>query len=156
MHLELETVLKRAATGFTAIAVASMLTACGGSSAQDADQFHSTGASTVSADSTAAAPDGGTQTEPKLITLADLPYVDPQPLDQMLAMNDAGFASMLASQWPQVETVLHTYIPPDVDFNFPTPMGFIGPWKSCMTEHSPAACREHMNQLASLMRSKRP
>lgn len=151
MRLEHEQVSRPAATRLSATVLAFMLTACGGSSAYDSAQFlaGSTTADTmeVSADTRAA---------PTLITLGDLAYVDPAPLSQLMAMSDADFQMMLSNEWPRVQKLLHDYIAPGVAFDFPTPMGFIGPWQSCMTQHTTAACREHINQLISLMNSKAP
>lgn len=86
----------------------------------------------------------------------NLPYVDPQPLRTMMALDDAAYEAMLANDWPRVEGVLHQYIPPHVVLMPPTPMGFSGPWYSCLGFHTRLACREAMNAMIGLMVSKQP
>jgi hypothetical protein len=89
-----------------------------------------------------------------LITLDDLDYRKPDKLVELMALSDAEFASLLANDWKHVENTLQKYIPAGVDFAPPVPLGFYGPWQSCMTSHYPAACREHISQLIGLMESK--
>jgi hypothetical protein len=91
---------------------------------------------------------------PTLITLDDIAYRKPDKLQEMMALNDADYQSLLANDWDGVEKTLHKYIPAGVDFAPPVPLGFYGPWKSCMTTHFHLACREHMTQLIGLMESK--
>jgi len=86
----------------------------------------------------------------------NLPYVDPQPLRTMMAMDDAAYESMLANEWPRVQGVMHQYIPPHVVLMPPTPLGFSGPWYSCLSAHTRLACREAMNSMTGLMSSKAP
>lgn len=86
----------------------------------------------------------------------NLPYVDPQPLRTMMALDDAAYESMLANDWPRVQGILHQYIPPHVVLMPPTPMGFSGPWYSCLDFHTRVACREAMNLMIGLMASKQP
>lgn len=85
-----------------------------------------------------------------------LPYVDPQPLRTMMAMDDASYESMLANEWPRVEGVLLQYIPAHVVLMPPTPLGFQGPWYSCLRDHTRLACREAMNNMIGLMTGKQP
>lgn len=89
------------------------------------------------------------------MSLADLPYRDPQPLVDFMAMSDADYQARLSSDWPSVENLLHQYIPANVQL-YPVPMGFYGPMQSCLQQHGLAACREYMNSLIGLMRSKQP
>ncbi|WP_460844436.1 hypothetical protein [Noviherbaspirillum agri] len=86
----------------------------------------------------------------------NLPYVDPEPLRTMMAMDDAAYESMLANEWPRVQGVMHQYIPPHVVLMPPTPLGFSGPWYSCLDTHGRLACREAMNSMIGLMSSKAP
>jgi hypothetical protein len=90
------------------------------------------------------------------ISFVNLPYVDPTPLNEMTVMDDPSFANMLANEWPRVEGILRRYIPAHVVLTFPTPLGFYGPWSSCLDSHGPAACREAMRYLSGSMSSKRP
>lgn len=84
-----------------------------------------------------------------------LPYVDPQPLVTMMQLDDTAYASMLANDWPRVQQVMRRYIPANVVLFPPVPLGFHGPWYSCVNGPlSAAACREAMNLMIGLMRSK--
>ncbi|HJV76710.1 MAG TPA: hypothetical protein VJ654_21030 [Noviherbaspirillum sp.] len=85
-----------------------------------------------------------------------LPYVDPQPLSAMMALNDTDYDAMLQTEWPRVEGVMHQYIPPNVVLMPPTPLGFSGPWYSCLDFHLRLACREAMNNMIGLMMGKQP
>ena len=100
-------------------------------------------------------PDASYMPEVHISSLA-LPYVDPQPLQAMMEMNDADYEAMLRDEWPRVEGVMHQYIPPNVILMPPTPLGFSGPWVSCMESHAALACREAMNNMIGLMIGKQP
>jgi hypothetical protein len=89
-----------------------------------------------------------------LITLDDIEFRKPDKLIKLIQLSDADFENLLANDWKHVEKLLQKYIPAGVDFAPPVPLGFYGPWKSCLTTHFPLACREHINQLIALMESK--
>jgi hypothetical protein len=89
-----------------------------------------------------------------LITLDDIDYRKPDKLVEMMALDDTAYQNLLANDWKRVESTLHKFIPAGVDFAPPVPLAFYGPWKSCLTTHFPAACREHTTQLIGLMQSK--
>jgi hypothetical protein len=88
------------------------------------------------------------------ISSLNLPYVDPAPLRTMMAMDDASYEAMLANEWPRVQGVMYQYIPPHVVLMPPTPLGFSGPWYSCLQSPNRLACREAMNNMIGLMSSK--
>ena len=92
--------------------------------------------------------------EPILISLNDIEYRKPDKLIELQQLNDADFQNLLANNWKQVENTLQKYIPAGVDFAPPVPLGFYGPWSSCMTTHFHLACREHITLLIGLMESK--
>jgi len=83
-----------------------------------------------------------------------LPYVDPAPLATMMQMEDAAYEAMLQNEWARVEGEMLRYIPAHVVLFPPTPIGFSGPWYSCLDNHTRAACREAMNNMIGLMRGK--
>lgn len=85
-----------------------------------------------------------------------LPYVDPQPLADMMQLGDDAYDALLRDEWPRVEGVMHRYLPPHVILMPPTPMGFSGPWDACMRLHTRVACREAMNNMIGLMMGKQP
>ncbi len=95
-------------------------------------------------------------TAPILIQLSDLPFRDPAPLMALNGLSDTDLAARLSNDWTSVESVLRLYIPANVDFGFPVPLGFYGPWVSCLQQHGLPACREHLTQLIGVMESKRP
>lgn len=85
-----------------------------------------------------------------------LPYVDPQPLAEMMQLGDDAFDTLLRDDWSRVEGTMHSYLPPHVILMPPTPMGFSGPWYACLGQHTRLACREAMNNMIGLMTSKQP
>jgi hypothetical protein len=87
------------------------------------------------------------------LTISDLPYVDPQPLRDMMALDDAAYQQMLTSDGARVRQTLRTYIPAHVIL-FPAPMGFTGPWDSCLQSLGAPACRMAMNSMISIMNNK--
>lgn len=89
------------------------------------------------------------------MSLEQLPYCDPAPLVEMMAMDDAAYQNRLSNHWPEVEGLLHRYIPPNVTV-FPAPRFFSGVMSSCLQQHGLVACREYMNQLIGLNQSKQP
>lgn len=86
------------------------------------------------------------------IPLNNLPYVDPQPLVDMTQLDAASFERMIAEDWPRVEAVLRQYVPANVVFYPPTPLGFHAAWSGCIGSRIPVACRESMNYLIAVMR----
>jgi hypothetical protein len=87
------------------------------------------------------------------LTLGDLPYVNPQPLRDMMALGDGAYQQMLTSNGAQVRQTLRTYIPAHVVL-MPTPRGFIGPWDSCLQSLGAPACRLAMSSMISIMDNK--
>lgn len=45
-----------------------------------------------------------------LLTLAQIPYRDPTPLDNLLRLNESQLRVRLTSNWPQINTLLNQYI----------------------------------------------
>gem|GEM_PF-2891081 len=157
--------MSRISARVATVFLSTLITACGGGS--DAGAAANQNALSGSSGSVQAA-DTSTQTQTQTqnqtqnqtqtsvtMSLADLPYKDPQPLVDMMAMNDADYQNQLSSNWPTVENMLQQYIPPNVQL-YPVPLGFYGPMDSCLQQHGLAACREYMNSLIGLMRSKQP
>ncbi|MDB5822575.1 MAG: hypothetical protein JWR21_1279 [Herminiimonas sp.] len=95
-------------------------------------------------------------TAPILIQLSDLPFRDPAPLADLNRVSDAELQARLTNDWAGIERLLRSFIPANVDFGPPVPLGFYGPWSSCLQSHGLAACREHLTQLIGIMESKRP
>lgn len=89
-----------------------------------------------------------------LVPLYNLPYVDPQPLQVMQDQSDAEFEAMLRDDWPRVRGVMRQYVPENVVLVPPTPLGFAGPWGSCVDTPTMLACREAMRYMANVMKGK--
>ncbi|WP_019140963.1 hypothetical protein [Noviherbaspirillum massiliense] len=89
-----------------------------------------------------------------LVSFTNLPYVDPQPLIALVQRDDASFDAMLANDWPRVESTMHLYVPANVVLDFPTPLGFYGPWYDCLGTHTRPSCREGMNYMIGFMQNK--
>lgn len=87
------------------------------------------------------------------LTIADLPYVDPQPLRDMMALGDAAYQQMLSGDGERVRQTLRTYLPAHVVL-LPAPRGFSGPWDSCLQSLGAPACRIAMNSMISIMNNK--
>lgn len=87
------------------------------------------------------------------LTLSDLPYVDPQPLRDMMALGDAAYQQMLSSDGARVRQTLRNYLPAHVVL-LPAPRGFSGPWDSCLQSLGAPACRLAMNSMISVMNNK--
>ncbi|RJF97306.1 DUF4214 domain-containing protein [Noviherbaspirillum saxi] len=88
-----------------------------------------------------------------LLTLDDLPYVDPQPLVAMMQLDETSYRQMLANEAERVRQTMVTYIPNHVAL-YPAPMGFTGPWYSCVGTPSYVACRDSMNSMIAIMNSR--
>jgi hypothetical protein len=89
-----------------------------------------------------------------MLPFTNLPYVDPQALNDLWAMSDAAFSDYVTNHWTQFEATLHRYVPANVDFDFPTPNGFYAAWSSCIDMHGATACHETVLYLRGLMLSK--
>jgi hypothetical protein len=87
------------------------------------------------------------------LTMADLPYVNPQPLRDMMALGDGAYQQMLSSDGARVRQTLRTYLPAHVVL-IPAPRGFMGPWDSCLQSLGAPACRSAMSSMISLMDNK--
>ncbi|MEC4720573.1 hypothetical protein RY831_15525 [Noviherbaspirillum sp. CPCC 100848] len=87
------------------------------------------------------------------LTMADLPYVNPQPLSDMMALGDAAYQQMLTSDGERVRQTLRSYLPAHVVL-MPAPRGFSGPWDSCLQSLGASACRIAMSSMISVMNNK--
>lgn len=87
------------------------------------------------------------------LTLQDLPWVDPAPLQEMVARDDTAYQQLMTAEPDRVRQTLLTYIPAHVVL-FPAPHGFTGPWYACLQQPAPGPCREAMNLTIGLMNGK--
>jgi hypothetical protein len=56
----------------------------------------------------------------QILTLAQLPYQNPQALDSLLALDESRFASTITNNWPLVDRTLARYIPAGVSIDQPS------------------------------------
>ena len=96
-----------------------------------------------------------TMTAAQAVTLQELPYRNPAPLDALVALNDARFAATLASQWPSVERTITSYLPGG------GPLAGVSSFADtsyarCMRAHEPGPCRLLLDLLSFEMKSRRP
>lgn len=87
------------------------------------------------------------------LTLEDLPWVDPAPLQEMMRLDDANYQQLLSEEPQRVRDTMLTYVPAHV-LLFPAPRGFTGPWYACLDAPTPGSCREAMSLAIGLMQSK--
>jgi hypothetical protein len=153
--------MSRASLSITSVLLSTLLAACGGGGG-GGDSSQGTSSATdmqitasVSEPSTTSNSCKGnfTSTDPVTMSLEELPYCDPAPLEEMMAMDDPSYQNQLSNHWPDVESLLHRYIPPHVTV-YPAPRNFIGAMDSCLQQHGLLACREYMNQLIGLNKGK--
>lgn len=138
-----------------------VVTACGGGGSdgtqtQGAGQDETVVASYTPSDSSSSAcSDSLASSGSVTMSLEELPYCDPAPLEEMMAMDDAAYQNQLSNHWPDVEQLLYRYIPPNVTV-YPAPRNFSGAMASCLQQHGLTACREYMTQLIGLNKGKQP
>ncbi|HVL75441.1 MAG TPA: hypothetical protein VM406_05450, partial [Noviherbaspirillum sp.] len=87
------------------------------------------------------------------LRLVDLPFVDPEPLAEMMRLDDASYSRLMTDEPERVRQTMYRYAPANVVL-FPAPLGFVGPWDSCLQQPALLACREAMNNMIGLMNSK--
>ncbi len=89
------------------------------------------------------------------VTLQQLPYRNPAPLDALLALDDARFAATLSSQWSTVDRTISAYLPAGASLGG-TSLFADTSYARCMRAHEAGACRLLMDMLAFEMRLRWP
>ena len=151
--------MSRASLNITLVLLSSLVAACGGGGGGGSQTSDSGSGATIAASvvepspSSASCSDSLASSGAVTMSLEELPYCDPAPLKEMMAMDDAAYQNQLSNQWPDVESLLHRYIPPNVAIS-PAPHSFIGPMTSCLQDHGLPACREYMRLLIGLNEGK--
>lgn len=87
-------------------------------------------------------------------TLAQLPYRDPAPLDQLLALSEPALRLQLSTNWPQINQLLNLYIHWDIALAGNIP--FATSRLDCQA-WMPAdyfMCKNYLGNLSALMHSK--
>lgn len=88
------------------------------------------------------------------LSLAQLPYRDPRPLDILLARDDLSFQATLQRDWPRTLRTLEMYVPADVQIT-PSSLLFSTLRQRCTQQRNAADCRLYMDFLSFLMKQKR-
>ncbi len=88
------------------------------------------------------------------LSLAELPYQDPRPLEELLARDEISFNNSLQRDWPRTLRTLELYIPAGVEIT-PSSLLFSILRQRCTRQREPAACRLYMDFLSFLMKQKR-
>lgn len=94
-------------------------------------------------------------TAAQAVTLRELPYRNPAPLDALVALNDARFTATLASQWPSVERTITSYLPGGGPLAGASSFADTS-YARCMRAHEPGPCRLLLDLLSFEMKSRRP
>ncbi len=89
------------------------------------------------------------------VTLQELPYRNPAPLDALVALNDARFTATLASQWPSVERTIASYLPGGGPLAGASSFADTS-YARCTRAHEPVPCRLLLDLLSFEMKSRRP
>lgn len=92
--------------------------------------------------------------QPQTLSLAELPYRDPRPLDALLARDEASFNTAIERDWQQTAHLLETFVPTDIPIT-PSSLFFNAVRQRCTQGREAFACRLYMDFLSFLMKQKR-
>ena len=87
------------------------------------------------------------------LSLAELPYRDPRPLDALLARDEIQLNTSLQRDWPRLQRTLESYVPASVQIAPPSVL-FSTLRQRCMQRRESADCRLYMDFLSFLMKQK--
>lgn len=97
---------------------------------------------------------GLAESQAQALTLDELPYQDPRPLDALLIRDDIAFKATLQRDWLRTLRMLDRYLPAGVQIA-PASLWFNSIRQRCTQQREPAACRLYMDFLSFLMKQKR-
>ncbi len=89
------------------------------------------------------------------VTLQELPYRNPAPLEALVAQSDARLASTLTTQWPSVERTISAYFPGGAALSGASVFADAA-YARCLRLRDAVACRLLMDLLALEMKARRP
>ena len=89
-------------------------------------------------------------------TLTQIPYRDPAPIDKLLAFSENDLRAQLSNNWTQINNLLNQYISSNIAIA--GNIAFAASRLDCQAwmPGDYFMCKNYLNNLASLMRSKRP
>lgn len=85
--------------------------------------------------------------------LEALPYKDPQPLQDLLALDDGRLQRRLDSDWSSIRRTLDGFVPPGTVITS-APRVLIGSQHECLRSRSAPACRVYLASLVEINREK--
>jgi hypothetical protein len=86
-------------------------------------------------------------------SLAALPYRNPQPLQDLLNLDDIRLQNRLNNDWNQVRQTLELFFPAG-SATFGTSRAFAGSRSECLRNRSAAACRAYLSNLVAINKEK--
>jgi hypothetical protein len=85
---------------------------------------------------------------------SSIPYRNPLPLEQLLALNDVAFSHAVeANNGQQFRSTVNPFDPPGLTI-FPIPLSFAGVKTECLDEMSAVACRLYVAELLKIQHTK--
>ncbi len=91
--------------------------------------------------------------EAQSLSLANLPYRDPRPLDALLARDDTAFELAIQQDWPGIERTLAIFVPLRAKITSSS-LFFDTMRLRCVQQKEPTACRLYMDFLSFQMKQK--
>jgi Fe-S-cluster containining protein len=87
------------------------------------------------------------------LSLAELPYRNPRPLDTLLARDDPAFQLAIQQDWQRIERTLAMFVPLRAKITSSS-LFFDTARQRCTQQQKPAACRLYMDFLSFQMKQK--
>jgi hypothetical protein len=87
------------------------------------------------------------------LSLADLPYRNPRPLDTLLARDETAFQLAIQQDWQRIERKLAMFVPLRAKVTSSS-LFFDTARRRCTQQQEPAACRLYMDFLSFQMKQK--
>ena len=87
------------------------------------------------------------------LSLADLPYRNPRPLDTLLARDDTAFQWAIQRDWPRIERTLSMFVPSRARVTTSS-LFFDAARQRCTQQREPATCRLYMDFLSFQMKQR--
>ena len=90
----------------------------------------------------------------QVVSLADLPYRNPRPLDTLLTRDDIAFQLAIQQDWARIERTLAMFVPLRARVTSSS-LFFDTVRQRCTRQREPAACRLYMDFLSFQMKQKK-
>lgn len=93
-------------------------------------------------------------TQGQTLSLADLLYQDPRPLESLLTLDEVSFNTKIQRDWPSTARTLALFVPVDARITSAS-LFFNTIRQRCTQQRDPAGCRLYMDFLSFQMKQKR-